>query len=780
LDKVRHPKVNQDMNKINLICHLLVNYGAFLESYEGVKESYDIFKSGLEFSLSLLGELSVYTSIFKDKLKNPIYQHLKKDYSKYASIGDSEYCDSSNVSVITKSLDGEDLLSRYLKKRSTKKVTIRQSRDNSPNNTPKPEIIKIDKMDKNLEDSLVSGITNTENSEIKADDNKSFSMDNCQIEIKTVEAENLNTIIENESEMSVIKKTNLTDNKSSTIENTKKPSRLKQLFSMVTTSSSTKLGSLNKRNSIRETPKIKSLFDKKLSFLKKKSTMLTEPSMYHEVMTTIDNNEIPLAQEDVPVISIDQSVRRQSYQNFVTKLSEQSNFKRLTGKELPSVVKINSNFKTSDDYIAEPYYAEDQRPELKGKKVERKDFLKYNFGRQLLMGRNIFYHITNEIDYKFFDEENNGNYALIQAYKYRIMDDFDTFIYIKELVGDYKIGKVNFSIQRRLGNTSLKIIVTYETNSNNIKGFLIRLYSPDNTTPKNELFVSLDRLPGYFKRMNYNHALNKDMHIKYINSLEVLLERVFIHHCYPYISDNVYHVGVLSRPVGVFCNESYSFHFLKAHCSIEFNILENKNVNLLIFSRDNDTNYIQIDVITDENSFKQIFGILEQIQFYTIEGEKQVKHYKLANNKHLNKNGLIPMMLLRIQEILKFKFNNAELKFEDLVIKNKDMILKLQIENDLTTLDFYILQYVSEFKWTVEYYALKKLEGILVLILVNPSNSFYIQKALDLNEEDFINVFGCHPRDILYLLDERERIMINSLLLNTIKLRSINSQGIVL
>jgi hypothetical protein len=61
--------------------------------------------------------------------------------------------------------------------------------------------------------------------------------------------------------------------------------------------------------------------------------------------------------------------------------------------------------------------------------------------------------------------------------------------------------------------------------------------------------------------------------------------------------------------------------------------------------------------------------------------------------------------------------------------------------------------------------------------VVNSNNSFYIQKAMDLGEADFINVFGHHPKEILHLLDPREQVMVNTLLLNSIKLRDIASQG---
>jgi hypothetical protein len=51
---------------------------------------------------------------------------------------------------------------------------------------------------------------------------------------------------------------------------------------------------------------------------------------------------------------------------------------------------------------------------------------------------------------------------------------------------------------------------------------------------------------------------------------------------------------------------------------------------------------------------------------------------------------------------------------------------------------------------------------------------------MNLNEEDFIRIIGTHPKDIWHILDTREIIMINTLLLNTIQLKDINSQGILL
>jgi hypothetical protein len=268
---------------------------------------------------------------------------------------------------------------------------------------------------------------------------------------------------------------------------------------------------------------------------------------------------------------------------------------------------------------------------------------------------------------------------------------------------------------RRLDKTTLKIILSYGTNSNDIRGIFIKLYLPNNDIASNEIFISFDRLTSYFKRMMFNHTLRKDIHIRYYSNFETFLEKVFIHHCYSYISENIYHVGVLPRPVGVFCNESYSFQFLKTNCSIEFNILENENIVLFIFCRENDQQFIQIDIVIDDESFNLLFSIIDELRFHSHEEEKKVKQYNFVNTKQLNKNGIIPYILLRLQEILKFKYNNVELKFDEVASTNKDMVFKLQIEDKHTVLDFYILQYIGDYKWTVEFYALKKLEGIIFL-----------------------------------------------------------------
>jgi hypothetical protein len=263
---------------------------------------------------------------------------------------------------------------------------------------------------------------------------------------------------------------------------------------------------------------------------------------------------------------------------------------------------------------------------------------------------------------------------------------------------------------RKFNNSIFKIILSNGANVNDINGLFIKLYQANTVTAINEIFVSFDRLPGYIRKMNITHSLNKDYHVKYLSSLQAFLEKVFIRHCYAYL-EKVFCVGVFPKPVGVFSNEYYSFEFLKTNCSIEFNVLDNQSVSFIICCKEDETIYIHIDMVIDQNSFNLLFGPFEEGGFTTFEGERKVQHYNFVNMKQLNKNGLIPYILIRVQEILKYKYNNQDLKFEEIASNFKDLVFKMSIENELNGLDFYIFQYVGGLKWTVEYYALKKLES---------------------------------------------------------------------
>jgi hypothetical protein len=620
----------------------------------------------------------------------------------------------SHLSNITKSIElDDDLLSNELRKSSPKKTSLQKLEiDNSPILKIKEEMVETTSQQlvkSYSEDSIVNNITHTE-TEIKPEEVLETNVENCNIIINNDENNEISvdTVIEKQEE---ILKT-ISGLKNQTPEK-KKPSRLKELFSMAIGSTTTNpKKNVYSKKSTDSTSKLISILEKKAT-LRKKISMMTEPSFdkYHEAMSSIDNSDLNLSKFNVPVSPIDRTVKTESYRSLVKKLS-QKGLKKITGLEIPRRIKITSTMIENDDlYIPEPFYVKDVRPELMGKKVEKKKLLIHHLGKKFIYDSNIFHHIVNEIEYQYFEEKNNGKLKLTLAYKNKILIKLEPLDFLKKLITQFNLSKIAVSTMRVFDNISLKLIITYGVNNNNIKGLFIRLYHQKNDLVANETFVSFDRLLGYFKLMNYNHSFIKGFHIKYVNNLEAFIEKIFINHCYFYIHDNLYHIGVLARPVGVFCNESYSFPFLKTMCSIEFNILENKNVQFFIFCKENDSKYIHINIVIDDSSFDRLFSQLDDMQYKSFDGEKKINHYRFVDIQHLSKNGNISNLLLRVQEILRFKYSNTELSFDELVLKNNDIIYKLQIENEMNNIDFYMLQAMNDYKWMVEYYGLKKLES---------------------------------------------------------------------
>lgn len=261
---------------------------------------------------------------------------------------------------------------------------------------------------------------------------------------------------------------------------------------------------------------------------------------------------------------------------------------------------------------------------------------------------------------------------------------------------------------RLINKEIYKITITYGTH-NNAKGILLRLY---NTTQKNyltETFISFDKIEIYISRMCIYNSIPRNTDLHYIKTIDDFLEKIFIYHCTAYIEDTGLTLGILTRSLGVCSNRTYEFEFLKTQCVIDFLLLKEGNITLFIYNKLNDSISLQIDVVLDEQSFKMLFT---EIDIKTVSINETIAiNYKFTSEKHLSKNGVIPYILLKIQEILKHKTNDINLKLETLSYKFAKNIYKIQIENELKNIDFFILEYETMYKWIIDYYTLKKIES---------------------------------------------------------------------
>jgi hypothetical protein len=177
----------------------------------------------------------------------------------------------------------------------------------------------------------------------------------------------------------------------------------------------------------------------------------------------------------------------------------------------------------------------------------------------------------------------------------------------------------------------------------------------------------------------------------------------------------------------------------------------------------------KIDLDMDEDSFNLLFKEICPEKEILTENEICIRNYKFNSEKHLAKHGLIVYLILRIQLIIRHKLNDVDIMLNQVLSKYQLGLFKIQIMNNLTDVDLWIINYEQNFKWEIDYYTLKKVEL--------SDNSYYINKTMILDENDYINIIGSDPKDSFLLMNEREKIITSYLLLNSIKLRNIMAKS---
>lgn len=122
-----------------------------------------------------------------------------------------------------------------------------------------------------------------------------------------------------------------------------------------------------------------------------------------------------------------------------------------------------------------------------------------------------------------------------------------------------------------------------------------------------------------------------------------------------------------------------------------------------------ETIFLQFDMYMDEESFNLLF---KELPIKEEEGERKITSFIFANDKPMTKNGFIPSTILKIQEIIKHKSYDSELKLEHVFMKYHKSVLKINIEESLNKVDFWTINYQGEYKWNVSYFSLRKVESI--------------------------------------------------------------------
>jgi len=127
----------------------------------------------------------------------------------------------------------------------------------------------------------------------------------------------------------------------------------------------------------------------------------------------------------------------------------------------------------------------------------------------------------------------------------------------------------------------------------------------------------------------------------------------------------------------------------------------------------------------DYSSFNNLFAEMTLACFDKFENETVIKSYRIKDEKVLQKNNLIPLILIKIQEILKLKFSDPNLTIQNCHKFLKNSVIKMNISNSLNFVDLFMANSVEKFDeknnnnnishFSFDYFILKKSESKILL-----------------------------------------------------------------
>jgi hypothetical protein len=310
--------------------------------------------------------------------------------------------------------------------------------------------------------------------------------------------------------------------------------------------------------------------------------------------------------------------------------------------------------------------------------------------------------------------------------KNKTKKEFDIKKHFENLISSHK-DRTNppvFTIIRELNNELYKIAISYGMKDSSGKGIFLRLYKVNKNNSQisshiTENFISFEKLKSFSTKIAIFNSLPDNKDINLITSLDLFIEKIFIYHCYIFSKDNSGNIllGVLTRPLGICFNRAYEFTFLKTSCIIDIFILQSKQVKFFIYNKSNDFMSISFNWELDQNCFNSLFNEFEINSNFSLphfDEEKLVKSYRTIDDKHLTKNGFITEIIIGVQKMLKFKFNDENLKFDFMVSRSqgRNGVFRTSIKESFRIIELWAVGYEekrSEFE--VDFYTLKKVQS---------------------------------------------------------------------
>lgn len=259
----------------------------------------------------------------------------------------------------------------------------------------------------------------------------------------------------------------------------------------------------------------------------------------------------------------------------------------------------------------------------------------------------------------------------------------------------------------------------------------------------------------YLLRISYYDSMPTYADLNQVLNIQMLVAKVLSNHL-QIMGGNEITLGLSEFQIGI-SEHKFEFSYLETPCFFSLNISCNIIV-IILNNKNNEKESIRFDITADEGSFNTLFRTIT---------DYGVKKY--VYNSNFNYNSFFSEIFSKTQEIHKISSNNENITFSDFVQAYPHNVYKLYFEKKLQKKELWMItftgDFMEEFTWKVDFYSLDKIEI--------SNASFYINKSLILDSQDFINIIGMAPEDVCGLLSEKDKVTCNYILLHSVKMRNI-------
>jgi hypothetical protein len=282
--------------------------------------------------------------------------------------------------------------------------------------------------------------------------------------------------------------------------------------------------------------------------------------------------------------------------------------------------------------------------------------------------------------------------------------------HIEELITQHKESKRKFRIRREFEGIVYNIVISYKYQNTN--GIMLELYKDsDIAEVLYDYFITFEKLKSLCTKLRIENTLPSLADLSIITTLDQFIEKIFIYFTLISASKGKPTVNIVSRPIGI-CNSIYEFSFLKTKCIVDFLVLQSE-VYFYIYQAESESKYLKVMLDLDESSFNSMVFELRSISSEDAD-TSYIKNYRLSDQKHLNKNGFIPYIIVKLQDMFRVKLKNENLTFDELLAQESMIKLKLRIENELSLYSLWLLTQMNE-SLLVDYYTLNRVTGRILL-----------------------------------------------------------------